>query len=55
MEVIVKYIFIGKQKIVLCLKLRENQKEAAASPLIGRCLATLAPTNVRCKQVLDSS
>jgi hypothetical protein len=30
-EVIVKYIFIGKQKVVSCLKLRENQREAAAN------------------------
>jgi hypothetical protein len=33
MEAIVKYIFIGKQKVVLCPELRENQREAAASAL----------------------
>jgi hypothetical protein len=29
----VKYIFIRKQKVVLCAKLRENQRESAASAL----------------------
>ena len=32
-EVIVKYIFIEKQKVVLCLKLRKNQREIVASAL----------------------
>ena len=30
-----KYIFIGKQKIILCPKLKENQKETATSTLMG--------------------
>jgi hypothetical protein len=34
MESIVKYIFIGKQKIVLCSKFRKNQMEVATSALI---------------------
>jgi hypothetical protein len=29
----VKYIFIGKQKVVLYFKLRKNQRKAAASAL----------------------
>jgi hypothetical protein len=33
MEAIVKYISIGKQKVVLFPKLRENQREAAAIAL----------------------
>jgi hypothetical protein len=33
-EVIVKYIFIGKQKVVLCPKLKKNQRETAASTLM---------------------
>jgi hypothetical protein len=32
-----KYIFIGKQKVVLFPKLRENQREAAASALMLHC------------------
>jgi hypothetical protein len=31
----VKYIFIGKQKVVLYPKLRKNQRKAAASALKG--------------------
>ena len=34
-EAIMKYIFIEKQKVVLCPKLRENQREVAASALSG--------------------
>jgi hypothetical protein len=36
-----KYIFIWKQKIVLCPKLRENQREAAASALRKELIALL--------------
>jgi hypothetical protein len=34
-EAIVKYIFIGKQKIVLGPKLKKNQRKTAASVLKG--------------------
>jgi hypothetical protein len=34
----VKYIFIGKQKVVLYPKFRENQREAAASALKSHIL-----------------
>jgi hypothetical protein len=36
----VKYIFIGKQKVVLCPKLKKNQKEAAANALSKIVLRT---------------
>jgi hypothetical protein len=32
----VKYIFIWKQKVILCPKLKENQREVAASALTPR-------------------
>jgi hypothetical protein len=42
----VKYIFIGKQKVVLYLKLKENQMKATASALTYKAFVTLTRLNL---------
>jgi hypothetical protein len=46
MEAIVKYIFIGKQKVILCLKFRENQRETPASALSRSVKSPLSPISL---------